>query len=451
MGLERKKLLIYILPFFIPIIFSACGTNKPGNMFYLKNGETYLYAKNESYNLGKLSDNAKNAEKYSYYLTESGELCTFCGKKSAVIDKGIENFGVAECYAFYIKNKTLYSTMGTHRKVVSENAEKFDILNGLCIYLNDGMWYFKNNEISAIKPFFVTKKYAYYLKDDVLYYKKYNTKSAVVAKNVYETAVIGNRVYFFTENYSEKDFSEIFEFDCIEKDNIEKYSEHINHSDILNYFSTHKLPFKLYTLYEADADVKKKTDDNICDISSFYDIGGNTAVYKKMSAEKLKVSSLKNINDVYYAIDKKYEKADIYVLNDGEISKKVKNCTADYFKMSDSLYYIDNRKLYAADKKIADNVESFETVPFGTVFTDKNGAYLYSDGEILNLGRSAENIKYSENEIYFTDNGNLKTANTMLCKNITDYELRGTDLFYIIGGSLYHNETKIDTDVSEIY
>lgn len=451
MGLERTKFLKYISLLFIPIILSACGADVSENTFYLKNGETYLYAKNQSYNLGILSGKAESTGKYSYYLTENGNLCAFHGKKSAVIEEGVEHFGTANQYVFYIKNGKLYSAKGPHRKVISENAENFDISNGLCIYLNSGMWYFKNNEISDVKPFFVTEKYAYYSKDDVLYYKKYKTNSAVVSKNVYETAVIGNRVYFFTEKYSEKDFSEIFEFDCLEKDNTEKYSEHINHAEILNYFTAHKLPFKLYTLCEADADAKKKIDDDICDISSFYDVGEDTAVYKKLSSEKLKVSSLTNINDVYYAIDKKYEKADVYAVKDGETSKKANNCTADYFEMSDNLYYIDGGSLYAADKKIADDVENFETVPFGTVFADKNGAYLYSDGEISNLGRTAENIKYSKNELYFTDNGNLKNSHAALHKNVTDYKIRGTDLFYISDGTLYGNGTKIDTNVSEIY
>lgn len=452
MGLERTKFLKYaVMLMSVLLVVSACSYNKQTFMFYIKNGATYLYGNNKVYALGVLSEKAVNCGKYVYYMTKAGELCAFCDGKTYSLAKGAEKYKISGEYVYYTKKGNLFEVKGKSSNVMCKGANDFDVIKGLCIYNIDGKWYFKDNYISKTKPFYVTEKYAYYLKNDVLYYKKYKTKASAVARNVYDTAVIKKRVYFFTENYSEKDFSEVFEYDCIEKDNTEIYSEHIKHKDITDYFTQHKVPFRLYTLYEADCDVKKKIDGDICDISSFYDAGESSAIYKKFSRKKLKLSSLKNINDVYYAADEKYEAADVYVLKNGETVLKSENRFADYFEISDNIYYTDNGNLYAGEIKIYDNVCEFKAVPNGVVFNGNDNAYIYSKGKILKIGRHAEGIVFSENEIYFIDNGNLKNVSGMFVKNVESYKVCGSNVYYISNGNLYKNGEKIDTDVSEIY
>lgn len=452
MGLERTKFLRYtIILAFILLVTTACTQNKSDGVFYLKNGETYLYENNKSYNLGVLAENAAKCGKYTCCIAENGEFCTFKNGKKYFSGNKTEQFKTSGKYAYYTANGKLYRSHGTRRTVISDNADNFDVVNGLCIYKYDGEWYFENNVIADVKPLFVTEKYAYYLKDDALYYKKYNTSSALVAENVYETAVSGNRVYFFTENYTEKEFNEVFDCDCLEKDTAGKYDEHINHKDIVNYFILHKIPFRLYTLYEAELDTKKKIDDDVCDISSFYNIGAGCMLYKKFGEKKLKLSSLKNITDVYFAVDEKYTAADVYVLKNGEISLEIKNCSADYFEMGDDIYYIVSDRLYAGDKKIADNAKNFKTTTDGTIFTDDDNAYFCLNGKISKIGREAEKIVCSNGEIYFIDNKNLKNTSGTLYKNVDDYKVCGKNIFYISGNSLYNNGIKIDTDVSEIY
>lgn len=451
MGLERTKFLKYTAVFiFILLIFASCAFNVPERMFYVKNGETYLYERGKAYNLGELSEKVKNTGKYAYCLTSDGELCAFYGGKAYSVEKDIKKYVVSDKYVFYIKNGTLYRALGRHSRAVCEKTQDLCTLNRLCIYKSNGKWYFENNEIADVKPIFVTEKYAYYLKNDVLYYKKYKTNSVVVADNIYETAVIKNHLYFFKEKYEEKKFSEIFKYDCLGKDNTEQYNEHINHGDIVNYFSSAGVPFRLYTLYEAELDTKKKLDDDICDISSFYNNGENCAVYKKLSRKKLKLSSLKNISSVYYAVDEKYKKAEIRVLNDGEISTKIKECAADYFEISDNIYYIDSGSFYAGEKKIS-FADKFKAVRSGAVFMNNGFAYLYSEGTISQIGRNAEKIKSTADDIFFIDNRNLKNTSGTLYKNVDDYMLCGKDLFYISRNELYNNGTKIDTGVSLIY
>lgn len=451
MGLERTKFLRYaVLISFVLLVFSSCTLNAPNRVFYVKNNETYVYENDKSYNLGETVGKAKNAGKYSYYLKSDGTLCVFYGGKAYSVADDIKKYTVSGEYAFYIKDGTLYRAKGKHSRLVCENVRNLSAVNGLCIYKSGGNWYFDKNRITDVKPLFVTEKYAYYLKKDTLYYKKYKTEPSVVSDNIYETAVIKNRVYFFKEKYEEKRFSDIFGYDCLERDNSGQYDEHINHSDIIECFSSSGIPFRLYTLYEAELDTKKKLDSNICDISSFYDNGENCAVYKKLSRKKLKLSSLKSAADVYYAVDEKYRNADVRVLKDGEITKKINERTADYFEISDNVYYIDSDKLYAGNKKIA-AADKFKAVRRGAVFMKDGFAYLYSDGHISQIGRNAENIKSIADEVYFMDDGNLKNTSGTLYKNVDDYAIGGKNVFYISNGALYRNGTKIDENVFQIY
>lgn len=452
MGLERKKFLIYALVLMFVTFSAGCVTNTSERVAYVKNGETYLYEKNKSYNLGNLSKQVRSDVKYTYYLTDGGELCSFYGGKIHTVTRNVEKYDISGKYVFYIKNKKLYKAKGNKETILCTNAEDFDVINGCCVYKNNGNWYCETNKISDVKPFFATEKYAYYLKNDTLYYKRYGEKAAAVSDNVYETAVVANCVYFFEEKYTEKEFDEIFEYDCAEKDNGNKYDEHINHADTVKYFEQNKIPFRLYILYEAEFDTKKKIDEDICDIGSFYDVGEKCAVYRKMSKKKLKFSSVKNINDVYRTAEEKYVNADIYIVQKGEKSLKIRDCSADYFEIgNNNIYYTVSGKFYENKKKIADNVLKFKVTALGTIFSDENKTYLYCNEKIREIGRDAENIKCSAEDVYFIDGGNLKNTSGTLYKNVKDYKLCGKDLYCIIGGDIYKNEEKIDTDVSEIY
>jgi hypothetical protein len=332
-----------------PLVYS---TMEEGIILKTQNGKSYEVGKLEQGENASSAVTTVSMGKGVFFIGESEEgaksaLCCYNVSTDEVteIDSGVSEFKVDASgrFVLYKKGKTLMVSDMTQRYTVAQNVSDYYLSanNQAIIYYTDGgrAMYVRPNERSAKAEFVdsgITKVVSpkdthtgiYYIKDSALYYKESGTEKTVIAENVLDAIMLGNSVYYTTEETYERRLGEFFTDDAQKSDGLlsvpvgddyikeidglsffdeeefnednKEYEKKLIRDEIRDYFRDTPIEDNGYSLYMYSEGDAERVDTNLYIPKLSYNSSKNIMLYKKydmLSLEKMNLSEVESLEE----------------------------------------------------------------------------------------------------------------------------------------------------------
>ena len=436
-----------------PLIYN---TSSDGIILKTQNGRSY--AVGECANDDDLSSFITSASfgKSVFFLgrceeSESLDLCYYNVNTDnvTVIDSGVTDFKVDSNgrFAVYRKgNKLCFSDL-LQKYIVSENATEYylsDNNQAIVFYTDNGSTMYTcltekdaepelvDDEITKV----ISPKNAhtgiYYIKNSKLYYKEEKTPRLLISDAVIDAIMLGNSVYFTTEETYERTLGNFYIDDVIKEDATRiipdgadyikevdglsffdeeafieansEYEKKLMRDEIREYFSTTPIEAQGYSLYMySDGDTTRVDTDLLAPTLS-YNSCKSVLLYKKYDILSLDRQNLSETNSLEEAL---------------EFSKSLLNETPD----ADVYLVKERKKPYVA----------FEEADMMQTEISLDAKFLYC---IENSKNDTKNV-LTRYEIGASSLRNKRT----ICESVTDFALDGSDSSAVI--VFFNNEISL--------
>ncbi len=385
---------------------------------------------------GDVNSSVKTAQKGNviFYISKDKNLCVNVLSENdnrlsdaIILDSQVTNFKTNSDGKFvaYLKDSMLcVSDLKSSRIIATDVADYYLSKNNqkIIFYKSDNSIYTcgtTHGETPVLIDTDVTKVISdksnyssmYYLKDSILYKKEFDSPRIIMAENVIDAIMLGDFVYFTTEEIYEKRFTEIFYDDEATKDAklkypkardytrtqsgatlfdaesyqdvIIEYENKLLRDTIRKNYTENPVTVNGYSLYLCERNNNKRVDIYLESPYLFYNVCKDAILYKRYD------------NDIYRPKTSK-----LTSLADAE--KLISSSLAT--KMDVDMYILRKNRL---------PYKAFEEFPEGQIIISLDAKYIYC----------IENGSLARYEIA---NKNLR-GRKVIAKEISDYFVDGTD------------------------
>ena len=427
-----------------PIIYS---TKEEGIILKTQNGKCY--------DVGEIAENSNLSA--SVTSTSSGKSVFFIGKSEQstepelcyynvstdevlVIDSGVSEFKVDSTGKFvvYKKGEKLFFSDISYKQAISDNVSDYYLSSNnqaIVYYMDEGASMYTCQTEKGARPELVDNQITkvispknshtgiYYIKNSKLYNKETNAPRRLVADNVIDAIMLGNSVYYTTEETYERRLGEFFIDDKQKEDEMlllpdgddyirqvdglsffdeetfaeanEDYEKKLIRDEIRDYFKITPKEDTGYSLYMFSDGDESRVDINLVSPMLSYNSSKNIMLYKKydmQSLEKMNLSEAESLDSALLFAD------------------ELMTGTPDY-----DMYLVKERKRPFL---------AFEDVPDMQIEISLDGKYLYC---IENTENETEKILTR----YEISSSSLKNRQE-ISSTVTDFFLDGSDSSAVI-------------------
>ena len=400
-----------------PLVYN---TMEDGIMLKTQNGKTYEIGKTESQNSISSFVTSVSSGKSVFFIGKSEEnelpqLCYYNAGESdvVIIDEGVTEFKVDSSGKFvvYKKGEELFFSDTKEFYFVSEDVCEYYLSNN-----NQAIVYFKDNGTSMYtcltekgeKPVLVdtqitkvvspknTHSGIYYIKDSKLYLKEENASSRIVADDVIDAILLGNSLYYTTEEIYERRLGEFF-IDDVQKDDemillpdgndyirevdglsffdeeafkeaSVDYEKKLLRDEIRDYFRDTPKESKGYSLYMYSEGDESRVDINLLTPMLSYNSSKNIMLYKKydmLSLEKMNLSEVESLDTAIEFADSLMEETpdvDMYLVKE----RKKPFLAFEEYPTQQTEISLDGKYLYCIESEEDDAQRTLTRYEIGT-------------------------------------------------------------------------------------
>lgn len=479
---KKQKFSTVKLIFYILAVVVICATGYKyytdamdkylPEITYDKTSQPLIYRTNEGITVktqrGKVSDVENSTEDIAttvkpaangtvlFYLSNTDDLVMYDAdsENTTVIDTGVTDYKINPDgrYVAYKKEAQLYLSDLKSTRLIHSNVSEYSLSSNnqvITFLATDGTALYTCSTASNGTPALVNmnidklvspkSEYAniYYIKNNSLYSQKYNGAQTLISENVADAIMLGDTVYFTTEDVYERKLTDFFTDEMKETDELmtapdgndfisernglnffdedafaearNLYADKLLRDEIREYFEENPVTLSGYSLYAVDGEKTVLTDTSLVSATLSLNSCQSIIAYKKYDSKIAERTNLADITSLSEAISLRDESVtlalddDMYLLREGK-----KPFFA--FELSPSMRFeisLDEKYLYCIE------------------FTEESPSGLLVKYEI---GQSA-----------------LKNR-TLICDGATDFAMDGSDSSAVIvfcgeSLSMYHNNT----------
>ncbi len=260
-------------------------------------------------------------------------------EETVVLDNEVNRFKIHESgkFVLYLKGDYLYFSNLKEKKFIASDIEDFYFSrNGqqMVFYKTNGSMYIRKTAIGAIPELVDTEiekvlsaknEYAkiYYLKHDALYWKESGKERVCLAKNVEDSILLDESVYFTRRETKTFRFDDFFsdsmknadrdmkdpaqnktssskkELDAATQKLVRRYEDKLRRDEIRSFFAINGIYVERYNLYTVEQGEEVLVDEGLAAGTLSYHGCRHTIVYKKnlYSKEKQDIGRFESLED----------------------------------------------------------------------------------------------------------------------------------------------------------